>query len=274
MGDTCGSPNPAFLHAEIEVARPPEPVFEAWAAPEGISSWWVDSASVRAEAGATVEWSFRDFGMNLEVEVATAEPPRALVFEMAVPDAPPHRLAITLTEIAGGTRVAVEDGPWPDTEEGWIQRKGCESGWALALATLRHRLEQAGDHPRTHIFVMRPEPGNAPELRPFQETGAGLDRWLTRGAERASLRLDEGAPFRMEAAWGEPISGRVVVRTPDELMVTWTERDGLLTLKSFATPAGRAVGLDLSAWPLDDAAAARMRGAFDEALDRLVAALG
>src|SRR5689334_15305842 len=72
--------------------------------------------------------------------------------------------------------------------------QGTDSGWQVALATLKYWLEHHRQDSRVHRFDMRPAPVPFDHARvlPFFTTAAGLDRWLGRGTAIDGAEVQEG----------------------------------------------------------------------------------
>ena len=64
------------LVVEMRTRATPEQVYEAWADPEKIAHWFVDSARGKAEVGSIFTWVFEKFGYEIPYEVVAAEPGR------------------------------------------------------------------------------------------------------------------------------------------------------------------------------------------------------
>lgn len=269
------------VRKEIAIDATPEEVWEAWAEPEGIARWFVDRAEGRMEAGATVTWIFETFGYRLPIEVYEAERGRTLVFGGEPPGRPPALQEVHVRQEGGSTLLRLANsGFYEEDEEGVA---GVDSGWDMALATLRHQLERYPGRRRVHHFVMRPARFEYGDAVPLFTTAKGLSRWLGPEAEVSPAPAELGSRVRVPADDELPdgLRGEVLARTPWEVLVSWPEVDGVLGLKAFKMGEGRAVALDFSAWPEggpENAAEAgvgeELRAALDRAVARLAAAVG
>ena len=148
----------------------------------------------------------------------------------------------------------------------------------MALATLKHQLERHSGRRRVRRFVMRPARFEYEEVVPLFTTAEGLRRWLAPGAELSPAPAEVGSRVRVPASEELPVGlrGEVLARTPWEVLLSWTELDGVLGLKAFKMGEDRAVALDFSAWPEEGREAAvgdDLRAALDRAVERLASAV-
>ena len=80
----------------------------------------------------------------------------------------------------------------------------------------------------------------------------------------------------MRLQGGGTLTGRVLVRTKTELLLSWQEQNAVIGLKAFEKPPeGRHVGLDFNAWPLPGPRpASELTDQLDAALERLAGVSG
>jgi uncharacterized protein YndB with AHSA1/START domain len=264
------------VRKEISIDATPEEVWEAWAEPEGIARWFVDRAEGRMEAGATVTWIFETFGYRLPIEVYEAVRGRTLVFGGEPPGRPQALQEVHVRQAGGSTLLRLANsGFYEEDEEGVA---GVDSGWDMALATLRHQLERYPGRRRVHHFVMRPARFEYEDAVPLFTTAEGLGRWLAPGVEVSPAPAEAGSRVRVPASDELPggLRGEVLARTPWEVLLSWPEQGGVLGLKAFKMGEDRAVALDFSAWPEggpENAAEAGVGEELRAALDRAVAKL-
>lgn len=264
------------VRKEVSIDATPEEVWEAWAEPEGIARWFVDRAEGRMDAGATVTWIFETFGYRLPIDVYEAERGRTLVFGGEPPDRPPALQEVHVRQEGGSTLLRLANsGFHEDDEEGFA---GVESGWDMALATLKHQLERYPGRRRVHHFAMRPARFEYEDVVPLFTTAEGLSRWLAPGAEISPAPAAVGSRVRVPAEGGLPVGlrGEVLARTPWEVLLSWPEQGGALGLKAFKMGQDRAVALDFSAWPEtgEEGVGDEIGAALDRAVERLAAAVG
>ncbi len=268
------------VRKEIAIDATPEEVWEAWAEPDGIARWFVDRAEGRMDAGATVTWIFETFGYRLPIDVYEAERGRMLVFGGEPPDRPPALQEVHIRQEGGSTLLRLANSGFLEgDEEG---RAGVDSGWEMALATLKHQLERYPGRTRLHHLAMRPARFEYADLVPLFTTAEGLGRWLAAGAEVAPSPAELGSRVQVPASGELPagLRGEVLARTPWEVLLSWPELDGVLGLKGFRMGEDRAVALDFSSWsgegPEGDAeegVSDAVRRALDRAVERLAAAV-
>ena len=183
--------------------------------------------------------------------------------------ADPELLAQWFPEAARGETVlelvhsGFDDGAdWGDDYE------GADSGWAMALAILRHYLEHHFGRPRTNYFVMRPASYEFAQLDALYRSEAGLSKWLTRSGRTGEV----GDEVALELRDGGRVTGEVLAWTGRECAVSWREIAGVLELKAFPMgPRGRAIALRGSSWSDAAPAEAEVEAWMSAALDRLAA---
>lgn len=266
------------VRKEIAIDATPEEVWDAWAEPAGIARWFVDRAEGRMEPGATVTWIFETFGYRLPIEVYEAERATKLVFGGEPPDRPAALQEVHVRQEGGSTVLRLANSGFAeDDEEGFA---GVDSGWEMALATLKHQLERYPERTRVHHITIRPARFEYDALVPLFTTAEGLGRWLAPGAEVEPSPAELGSGVRVPAGDELPVGlrGRVLARTPWEVLLSWPELDAVLGLKGFKMGEDRAVALDFSAWPQEgpgEGAEAgvgeELRAALDRATERLAA---
>lgn len=257
---------------EIEIAAEPQEVLEAWAAPDEIARWFVDRADGRMEPGATVTWHFDHFGYHLPIEVYDAVPGERLAFGGEVPGRPPALQEVIVRQRGGATLLRVINsgfGAGADWDE---EYQGVDSGWQMALATLKHWMEtyRGSGGERDHLLSVRPGEFTYAELQPLFTTARGLASWLADEAEVEREPLAAGGAVRLKLAGGLTLDGEVLARTATEVLLSWPEVRGVLSLKCFAISGGRAAGLELSGWPLPADGRERLRLHLDSSLARLL----
>jgi uncharacterized protein YndB with AHSA1/START domain len=255
------------VRREIEIDAAPEAVYEAWADPNGFASWFIDRAEGRAEAGSTVMWFFEAFGFELPVQIYEAEPGRRILMGGESP-VRASLLEVVIEQAGGGSKMTLVDSGFGEGADWDEEYEGVDSGWALALATLKHWLENYRGRRRTHEIVMQPTALEYDALQPYFTTSEGLASWLAAEA-RADEPLAPGRRVAMTLADGSEFDGVVLARTRREVLLSWPQADAVLGLKCFsAGPAGRMVALDFNAWPAEGASR-DVRGLLGEALGRL-----
>ena len=259
------------IKKETEVQASPEEVWRAWADPERISQWFPDRAEGEAKPGSVMKWVFDAFGFEQPVPIVGAKPGVELLIAGEIPGRPPFMQEVRIETSAGRTILRVLQSGFGDGAEWDDEYEGVDSGWEMAVATLRHWLESYGTNDRCHLFHMRPAQFEYDSLQPLFETASGLESWLATEAEvEAPLRV--GDPVRMELGELGPLNGHVLARTPREVLLSWPELRAVIGLKCFSMgPGGRMLAVDFNAWPLEDSRRAPVDAFLAKAIDRLAA---
>ncbi|HJW21538.1 MAG TPA: SRPBCC domain-containing protein [Candidatus Limnocylindrales bacterium] len=125
---------------------PPGRVYRAWSDPEELARWFPEQVEGGLAVGsrAVLVWP----GQRVWWDVVEAETPRLFVFRW--PWRPDDRLVttatITITPVGYGSRVELEDGPFPIGEPGGLDAWAeALEGWSEALAQLRAHLDFSVD---------------------------------------------------------------------------------------------------------------------------------
>lgn len=244
------------VRTSVRMNTTPMRAWEAWADPQQIANWFVDRASGEATPGGTMKWFFDTFGYAMDVPIVAAEPGRLFASgsgEAPGPDGLPYLLEVTITKDGGETVMNLVNSGFSEAPEKDENFRGVDSGWQMALATLKTWLEHYPMRRRHHDLVVRPASYSPGALRALYGTAEGRARWL--------------APEI-------PATGAVLCDTGAEVLVSWEARDAVLALKAFAMGPQRMLALDYSTWPAEGAAAdGESKARLNRALDRLVALL-
>ena len=135
---------------EIDIAAPPERVFEAWTDPQQRLEWWGDDAAYR---GTKMESDLRVGGkwytegkgttgkpFNVHGKYTRVDPPKALGFtwnhDWGGKPMPETRVLIELTPTSSGTHVTLTHSGFTDVGE----RDDHNNGWKRVLAWLNSYL--------------------------------------------------------------------------------------------------------------------------------------
>lgn len=227
------------IEADIAVNGPPEMVWEAWANPVHLARWFVDEARGRIGEDERVTWIWEQMGVELEYEVVAAEPGRRFELRAGTPDG-----GTRITEVAlgsdedGATRVRV-------AESGFgVDAGAVRSGWKMALGLLKVYVEDYWDWDVRSVVVMGKAEGTPDEILALQRTADGLDRWL----DIDGALPEEGERVRLDFEEGLVLEGRVLRRTALETSLTWPWIQGVLEIKQFPVPDGRAAALRAFTW--------------------------
>ncbi len=144
------------------------------------------------------------------------------------------------------------------------------SGWANALAVLKHYLERYFGMPKTAVLLMQPATYPYDRLLPYFTTSQGLCRWLATSASIGEV----GEPCELELSGVGRLTGRVLSKTRWEVVLSWNEFDATLELKGFQFPgAGKVVGLRALTWGPMAGPLAQIERPLQASLCRLAGAL-
>jgi uncharacterized protein YndB with AHSA1/START domain len=149
MNDTM-SMNDTIV-VEIDIAAPPERVFQAWIDPQQRLAWWGDDATYRGtkmESDLRVGGKWRTEGKRADGapfavwgEYARIEPPNVLGFTWnhtwGETDLPPTNVLIELTATASGTHVALTHSGFVNASE----RDDHNKGWQRVFGWLHSYLQ-------------------------------------------------------------------------------------------------------------------------------------
>jgi uncharacterized protein YndB with AHSA1/START domain len=245
------------IHTSIRMKTTPMKAWEAWADPQKIANWFVDRAEGTATPGSTMKWFFDSFGYAMDVPIAEADPGRSFVVSSGDhpgPDGLPYLMEITIEKDGGETVMNLVNSGFSEAPEKDEKARGVDSGWQMALATMKLWLERYPMRARRHEIVVRPASYEAGRLHELFATARGRSLWLEPDIASA---------------------GEVLCDTGTEVLLSWDSRDAAIGLKAFAMGPQQMVALDYSCWPaegeVDDADASKAR--LTRALDRLVDAI-
>ncbi len=260
------------IRAEMRTTASPHQVWTAWTDPDGISAWFTDRAAGAPTVGSTFTWFWDEMGMEQPFEVVVSDFERRFAMTLEVPG---HGLAVIEVQIAkegGATVLRLINSGFNQDADFDEEYRGMESGWSMALASLKHYLEHHAGKSRTCFMVMRTGHFDFADVIPFHRTEDGLARWLT---ESGAPGDDVGSQVSLQLQGGGSLTGSVLARTDRETALSWEELSAVVELKAFSCgPAGQALALRVSAWDLDAARATATRTQLQAALGRLAMALG
>jgi uncharacterized protein YndB with AHSA1/START domain len=258
------------IEQEIRIHAPADRVWEAWADPVKISQWFTDRAEGFAEPGATVTWFFDAFNYRIPFQVLRAEPGKSYAIRWEPPPGrDPGVLEVTLAQQGGETTLRLVNSGFREGAEWDEEYEGTSSGWAMALALLKHYTENYYGQARGSWMLLRPAGYTAERNLSLQRTAEGLARWLTRSGELGGV----GESCRLALQSGETLSGRVLALTKSETCVGWDEVHGALEFKAFAMGPQKMIGLRACAWAGGGARLEAAKPAMEAALDRWAAVL-
>lgn len=251
------------VDVSIRVAATPERLWRAFTDPDDLSRWFTDRARGEVVEGGTITWIFDAMEMEIPYPVAVAEPNRRMVLAGEAPDRGPFALEVVLEAEGGDTVVRLVNSGFLDSAEWDDEYRGIDSGWRLALALLKHYVEQHGDRPKRTLQHFRPGDFDWDAL-PYRSPEE-LSGWLT----RAGAVGEAGEEVDLVLRDGTPLTGRVLARTETEVAISWSEEDAVLELKAFAAGPQRMRGVRLTAWGMDDERAGELSGLLEAAVKRM-----
>ena len=255
-------------HREIRTTAGPRQAWAAWAEPDKIAGWFADRARGEPVPGGKLVHVFSSFGMELEYDVLEAEPGKLLVLQGRSPMGFEFRQEIRIEVEDGETVIHLTHSGFGDDADWGDEYEGIDSGWKLALALLRHYLENHFGKERTVFLVMRPTALSYDAAQPYFRGREGLRRWLV--GDGSLEDLAPGDELRLTLRDGGTISGRVLADSGREIALSWDEIDGALELKIFpAGPEGRMVALRGSSWRLAEEEMQQLAAKLEPAVARL-----
>ena len=251
------------IEAEITIEAPTEAVWEAWADPERLASWYVDQAEGRIGRDREVTWTWGQLGMAIEYDVVEVEPGRSFVLRTETQEGV-RGTEVRLVSENGRTRGEVVESGF-DGDPAPIR-----SGWQMALGLLKVYVEVHYGRPVRSVLVMGKTEAAPEEIVALQRTEEGLARWL----ESATPVPEEGGAVRFELEEGVTLDGQVVRRTATETSLTWPEIQGVLELKQFPVGSDYAAAFRAFTWADErDLDLEELQELLSSALSRFVAAL-
>jgi uncharacterized protein YndB with AHSA1/START domain len=258
------------IRAEIRSKATPQQAYDAWADPEKIAHWFPDRAEGKAEPGATITWIFDKFNYRIPYEVLIAQPAEKFAIRWNPPPGMnPGILEVTISKEGGETVIRLVNSGFREGAEWNEEFEGVDSGWRMALALLKHYLDNYFGTPRASILVMRPAEFSFEQIVPLHRTGGGLKKWLTKSGEYGEV----GESFALELQEGGKVSGRVLAKSNRESSLGWDEIRGVLELKAFRMGPQKILCVRACSWGLPEEKAKELEAQMQRAVERLAAAL-
>jgi uncharacterized protein YndB with AHSA1/START domain len=259
-----------MIRAEIHTKATPQQAYAAWADPEKIAHWFPDRAEGKAEPGATITWIFDKFNYRIPYEVLVAQPDEKFAIRWNPPPGMnPGILEVIISKEGGETVVRLVNSGFREGAEWNDEFEGTDSGWRMALALLKHYLENYFGKARNSFLVMRPAEFSFEQVVPLQRTEAGLKKWLTKSGDYGEV----GDGYSLELQEGGKASGRILAKTNRETALSWDEIHGVLELKAFSMGPQKFLCVRGCGWGLRLEKAKELEGQMERAVDRLRGAL-
>jgi uncharacterized protein YndB with AHSA1/START domain len=145
-------PIPDRIERTIELAHPPQRVWEALTTAGGLGGWFGDRATIDLRPGgvAQVEWDMGDKTHTAELTIVVVEPPSRFAWTWRIegtPEGDPRRTYVefTLTPAGAGTRLTVVESGFAQLPDEFLEAayQGNSEGWQKELADLTAYLASA-----------------------------------------------------------------------------------------------------------------------------------
>jgi len=257
-----------MLRAEIRTKATPQQAYDAWADPEKIAHWFPDRAEGKAEPGATITWVFEKFNYRIPYEVLIAQPAEKFAIRWNPPPGMSAGvLEVTISKEGGETVIKLVNSGFREGAEWNEEFEGTDSGWRMALALLKHYLENYFGISRSSFLAMKSAEFSFDQIVPLHRTAAGLQKWLTKSGEYGEV----GESFSLELQEGGKASGRVLAKTKRGTALSWNEIRGLLELKAFSMGPQKMLCVRGCGWGLSAEKAKELEAQMERAIERLAA---
>ena len=257
-----------ILRAEIRTKATPQQAYDAWADPEKIAHWFPDRAEGKAEPGATITWVFEKFNYRIPYEVLIAQPAEKFAIRWNPPPGMSAGvLEVTIAKEGGETVIKLVNSGFREGAEWNEEFEGTDSGWRMALALLKHYLENYFGISRSSFLAMKSAEFSFDQIVPLHRTAAGLQKWLTKSGEYGEV----GESFSLELQEGGKASGRVLAKTKRGTALSWNEIRGLLELKAFSMGPQKMLCVRGCGWGLSAEKAKELEAQMERAIERLAA---
>jgi uncharacterized protein YndB with AHSA1/START domain len=259
-----------IIRAEIRTNATPQQAYDAWADPEKIAHWFPDRAEGKAEPGATITWIFDKFNYRIPYEVLIAQPAEKFAIRWnPSPGMNAGILEVTISKEAGETVIRLVNSGFREGAEWNDEFEGTDSGWRMALALLKHYLDNYLGTPRSSFLVMRSAEFSFDHVVQLHRTDAGLKKWLTKSGEYGKV----GESYSLELQEGGKATGRVLAKTSRETTLSWGEIHGVLELKAFSMGPQKFLCVRGCGWGLTAGKAKELEAQMERAVERLATAL-
>ncbi len=233
-----------IIQKEMTTRATPQQVWEAWADPEKLPQWFTDGAEGEAKVGRSMTWIFDKFDYRFTYEILEARPEERLVLTGKTAGGSALFVEIDIEQAGGRTVLKLVQSGFGEGAEWDHEYQGVNSGWEMALAILKHYLENYFGRSRHHALVMLPAKYSFSQLSPFYRDEQSLARWLT----RAGGIGNPGTSYQLTLANGDKLSGEVLADTGTEVQLSWPEIEGAVALKAFSMGPQKMLCIDVLTW--------------------------
>ena len=172
----------------------------------------------------------------------------------------PGILEVSISKEGGDTVVRLVESGFREGAEWDEEFEGIDSGWQMALALLKHYLDNYFGSSRSSFLVMRPAEFSFEQVVPLYRTGAGLRKWLTKSGDYGEV----GERFALDLQEAGKASGRVLAKTKRETALGWDEIRGALELKAFSMGPQKILCVHGCGWGLPPEKARELEGQMGE----------
>jgi len=145
-------PIPDRIERTIDLAQPPQRVWEALTSAAGLGSWFGDRATVDLRPGGTayVEWDQDGDNFKVALTIVVVEPPARFAWTWGIQGLPATDrrrtyVEFTLVPSGGGTRLTVVESGFAQLPDELLDtaHHGNVEGWRKELAELADYLDAA-----------------------------------------------------------------------------------------------------------------------------------
>ena len=126
---------------QIGVLKPASEIFEAIVDPEKMNKYFISGSTGKMESGKTLNWTWKDFGAELQIKVGKVEKDKTVSFEWNGSGAECVVVITLEPKDENRTLVKVTESDWPADYKGANRCMGQVEGWTNFLCCLKAYLE-------------------------------------------------------------------------------------------------------------------------------------
>ncbi|MDO5296587.1 MAG: SRPBCC domain-containing protein [bacterium] len=219
-----------FIIAEVPI----EKAFDAWTEGNHLAQWYCDKVSGWPGLGSKITMTWERFGYNSKYIISEIKPPTKIVYKAIIPGLGTQTITVSIRNYGMGSRIeVVETGPGAEGAEG---AGDANSGWMMSMAALKIYLEKYWGRHRRNFFALTGSGYEKKQLMRYYQSEDGLASWLT---DSGTIPDDIGEPVNLVLRTGKTVTGKVLVVTDHELIISWDEIQGYIEMKSFEVNSDR-----------------------------------
>jgi len=143
---------PYDLVTKMNILRPAEDVYEAFADPAKIGNFWFSASSGRWETGKTISLAYAEYGASMDIRIVEAVENEIIAFDWGEGDYW-RRVDMFFNPVEGGTEVEVHELFTKEDENLADFLVGNKEGWVFMLTCLKAWLENGVNTLRTGLVV-------------------------------------------------------------------------------------------------------------------------